>query len=132
MSRPEDILIAEIRRELGAKARHCRLFRNPRGTFWAGKLLSYDDGTAVLAHASRLEGGLVDGAGDLIGWTVITVTPELVGQKLAVFTSAETKTERAPKARENQFNWRNAIIEAGGRAAIVRSVEDARRLVAVP
>ena len=73
---------------------------------------------------ARIHFGLTVGSGDLIGFRSVVITKEMVGQKLAVFTSCETKTATG-KVREEQVNWQRFVNEAGGIAVIARSVEDA-------
>ena len=130
MSQPEAILSAEIRIALGSQARHCRLWRNHAGTFFAGRLVREDTKgrTVMLENASRVTGGLTTGAADLIGITSIVITPGMVGQTVAVFTSAEVKVGTA-KPRPDQQQWCDMVLAMGGRAGIIRSVDDAVRLV---
>jgi len=72
--------------------------------------------------------GLARGSADLIGWRTITITPEMVGQRLAVFTSIEVKTERG-RVRPEQHAWLSTVQQSGGIAGIARSVQDANDLV---
>ena len=65
------------------------------------------------------------GAADLLGWRTVTVTPEMVGQRMAQFVSLEVKTPTG-RVRPEQENWRRVVEAAGGVAAVVRSVEDAQ------
>jgi hypothetical protein len=67
------------------------------------------------------------GAGDLLGWRTITITPEMVGQRIAVFTSIEVKTPTG-RLRLEQQQWLDAVQAAGGIAGVARSVEDALRI----
>ena len=69
------------------------------------------------------------GAGDLIGWRTITVTPEMVGQPIAQFVSLEVKTASG-RVRPEQENWKRVVERCGGVAAVVRSEEDALRIIA--
>lgn len=73
--------------------------------------------------------GLCEGSADLIGYTTVTVTPDMVGQQLAVFTAVEVK---APKGRATpaQEAFIAHVRAAGGRAGIARSEADALRIVA--
>ena len=66
------------------------------------------------------------GGGDLLGWRTVTITPEMVGQRMAQFVSLEVKTATG-RVRPEQEQWRKVVEQAGGVAAVVRSVEDAER-----
>ena len=68
------------------------------------------------------------GGSDLIGYRRVTVTPEMVGQDLAVFTAVEVKTPRGRvKAEQQQFI--DHINSAGGIAGIARSVDEAKSIL---
>jgi hypothetical protein len=67
------------------------------------------------------------GAGDLLGWRTVTITPEMVGTTVAVFLSIEVKTATG-RLRPEQQQWLDAVQAAGGIAGVARSVEDAQRL----
>ena len=71
--------------------------------------------------------GLARGSADLIGWTIRTVTPEMVGTQVAVFTSIEVKTPTG-RVKPEQQQWLDAVQAAGGIAGVARSVEDALRI----
>jgi hypothetical protein len=129
MSQPESVLLANIRRALGASARHVRLFRNHAGTFWAGRLISRSGGDVHLQHAQETASGLHVGAGDLIGFVTKTVTAQMVGSKVAIFASVEVKTE-AGRVSPDQRQWCDQVNAAGGIAGIVRTEEEALQLVA--
>ena len=68
------------------------------------------------------------GGSDLIGWTPVTITADMVGQQLAVFTAVEVK---GPKGRvtEAQINFIDQVIRAGGYAGVARSPHEAVALV---
>lgn len=68
--------------------------------------------------------GLCPGSADLIGWRAITITPEHVGQTLAVFLSIEVKTATG-KPRSEQLRWLAAVQRHGGIAMIARSAQEA-------
>ena len=72
----------------------------------------------------RLRGGI----SDLIGYSTLVVGPEHVGQRLAVFAAVEVKSERGrPSAEQTRFL--NHIEQAGGKAGIARSVDDAHQIL---
>ena len=68
--------------------------------------------------------GLGTGSSDLIGWTPVLVTPDMVGKTLAVFTACEVK---GPSGRptEAQLNFITQVLRAGGFAGIARSPDEA-------
>jgi hypothetical protein len=68
------------------------------------------------------------GAGDLLGWRRVTITPDMVGQQVAVFTSIEVKTPTG-RIRPEQQQWMDTVQAAGGIAGVARSVDDALRIV---
>ena len=72
--------------------------------------------------------GLCPGSADLIGYRTITITPDMVGQRIAVFASIEVKTPTG-RPTPQQTAWLEHVTAAGGLAGIARSVEDARRIL---
>jgi len=111
----ETDLQQRIRLALGTSP-NLRLFRNQVGSLpdpRTGRLVTF---------------GLAKGSADLIGWRTITITPDMVGRQVAVFTSIEVKTERG-RVRPEQHAWLTAVTGAGGIAGIARSVQDANDLV---
>lgn len=71
------------------------------------------------------------GGSDLIGYRTITITPDMVGQQVAVFTAFEIKTATG-RATPAQRHFIDHIRRAGGIAAIVRSTADALRIATEP
>ena len=84
-------------------------------------------GTLRDQHGRPVQFGLAKGSADLIGWTTRTITPDMVGQQVAVFTSIEVKTATG-RLRPEQRQWLESVQAAGGIAGVARSVEDAARL----
>ena len=72
--------------------------------------------------------GLQPGSSDLIGWRTITITPEMVGQRVAIFTSIEVKTTSG-RTTPAQQAWLGTVRGAGGIAGVARSVSDAVRIM---
>jgi hypothetical protein len=68
------------------------------------------------------------GGSDLIGYRSITITPDMVGRTVAVFTAIEVKTPTG-RATPAQRHFIDHIRRAGGIAGIVRSVADAQRIL---
>jgi hypothetical protein len=96
----------------------CRLFRN-------------NTGTLKDQHGRPVQFGLCKGSADLIGWRTVTITPDMVGQQVAVFTSIEVKTPTG-RIRPEQQAWLDTVQAAGGIAGVARSVADAEVLLTSP
>jgi hypothetical protein len=93
----------------------------------ATRLFRNNTGTLRDQHGRPVQFGLCKGSADLIGWKQVTVTPEMVGQQVAVFLSIEVKTPTG-RIRPDQQQWLETVQSAGGIAGVARSVEDALRL----
>lgn len=91
-----------------------RLFRNQVGLY-------------RLADGRKLRSGLGVGSPDLVGWRAMTITPEMVGQPVAVFVGIEVKASGQPTAKQEA--WLAAIRAAGGVAGVARSVDEAREIL---
>jgi hypothetical protein len=92
------------------------------------RLYRNNTGTLRDQHGRPVSFGLCKGSADLIGWRTVTVTPEMVGQQVAVFTSIEVKAASG-RLRPEQRQWLDAVQAAGGVAGVARSVDDARALL---
>jgi hypothetical protein len=122
----ESAIQGEVLRE-HRKFSGIRLFRNNIGLFWSGKHIKTENGFTVLQNARQVKCGLKNGSSDLIGWKTVEITPNMVGQKIAVFASAELKTAKG-RASKDQKNWIDAVNLSGGLAGIVRSMDGFREL----
>ena len=118
MSNKETTLQQEIRLALG-QLPDLRMFRNQ-----VGQLPDLRTGRPV-------QFGLAKGSSDLIGFKTIEVTSDMVGQKLAVFTSIEVKTAKG-KLSPMQHNWLSCVNTAGGITGVARSVQDAIQIISNP
>lgn len=67
--------------------------------------------------------GLCPGSGDCVGWRTLTITPEMVGRKIAQFVSVEVKTETGTESTD-QEHFRKTVGAAGGLAFVARSEGD--------
>jgi hypothetical protein len=115
------------------------LFRTNSGKAWlsgAGPARRMADGS-VLVPAARpvglglamVNGDTVPGLSDLTGWTLITITPDMVGRVLPVFTTIETKASAGGRRRDNQINFVAQVQAAGGIAGFASSARQANEII---
>lgn len=97
-----------------AIARFSRMFRNNVGAFKRGD--------------RWINFGLVKGSSDLVGWTPVEITQDMVGQTVAVFTAIECKAKKG-RATPPQLFFIERVKLDGGYAGIARSVEDALEII---
>jgi hypothetical protein len=131
----ENTVQRKIWLKLGSMA--CRLFRMNSGRGWISGLgpngiIKLTDGSVIVKAArpialgfSMPNGDPVKGVSDLPGWMTLEITPEMVGKKVAIFTSMEIKATTGGRASPDQKNWFKQVNDAGGLAAIVNSEESA-------
>jgi hypothetical protein len=104
-------------------------FRNSVGGAWSGrKVKTLPNGNAIIAGAQWIKFGLQVGSADTLGWKSITITPEMVGKKVAVFSSIEYKTDTG-KPSPDQIGWHNAVWNAGGYSGFARCDDDVRDIL---
>lgn len=107
-----------------------RLFRFQSGLFWGGKATRITEKTTVtlnpgdvyIRRARPIKSGQM-GISDLIGFTRVTITPDMVGRTMAIFTSCEVKTGKL-RATKQQANYIRMVNQNGGIAVIARKLED--------
>lgn len=112
----EQELQQQIRLQLGSGP--VRLWRNNVGALRdpRGRLVTY---------------GLCTGSSDLIGLRRLTVTPEHLGQHLAVFCALEVKTPRGRLSAE-QERFLAVVRQLGGLAGVARSLAEASAILGLP
>lgn len=106
-----------------SKSRKATLFPNRVAKAWVGQLRSYINGRLELLNARPLEAGFGVGSSDLIGVTRITITPEMVGKTVAVFTAVEVKVGKDKLSKE-QREFLALVQGWGGIAVECREVPD--------
>jgi len=77
--------------------------------------------------------GLHTGCPDLIGWRSVTITPDMVGQKVAVFAGVEVKKPdgKHPVTPEQQA-FIDRIRRGGGLAGVATNPGQARHILGLP
>jgi hypothetical protein len=123
MARERDILNPLLK---AATLKGARLFRQNVGTGWVGRILRQEPGLITLANPRALHAGLCKGSSDVIGWTPVLVTQDMVGKQVAVMTAVEIKTKGVTVTPE-QARFVQAVCGMGGFGMVVRSVEDFER-----
>ncbi|RVT95227.1 VRR-NUC domain-containing protein [Rhodovarius crocodyli] len=98
----------------------------PGVTLWRNNTGALQDTTGRLVRY-----GLCEGSADLIGLRTITVTPDMVGQQVAIFAAVEVKNERG-RPTDKQVNFLQHVRTAGGLAGVARSPEQARLILGLP
>lgn len=116
---------ANIQRQimLAAGAKDYTLWRNNTGQAWQGQVTRLPNGSILIDNPRPVQFGLSKGSSDLIGIKRVTVTQDMVGQQVAVFSALEVKTPRG-NPTEEQRQFLNFVAGAGGIAGIARGPED--------
>ena len=110
----------------------CQLLRNNSGAFEnaQGQWIRFGLGNVSKKHSDKIK------SSDLIGFTKVTITPDMVGKVVAVFTAVEVKKPgwkllgKTPeeKAQLAFIDW---VFLQGGLAGIANSVESFRKILGV-
>ncbi len=112
-----------------------RLFRQQAGTAWTGKSVMRvssprpvmcEAGDVIVRSARPFKSGF-EGWSDLGGFVPVEITPDMVGQTVAVYLQVEVKDKARPTPE--QLAWIRAVNAAGGRAGIARSPEDLAEII---
>jgi len=90
-----------------------RLFRINAGQGWAGKVVKKTKDFITLKNPHIFRAA-PEGWHDICGWRSIEITPDMVGQKIAVFIFKEVKPVNKKKLRPEQEIIKNVLLEMGG------------------
>lgn len=109
-----------------------QLMRNNSGALKdaQGRWIFFGLGNVSKKHGEHIK------SSDLIGFTRVTITQDMVGKTLAVFTAVEVKRPNAVlKQIDKRLQAQQAFISwvkaAGGFAGIAQSIEDFRKIIGV-
>jgi len=119
-------LTKKIQLALG-KNPNFRIFRNNVGKCWIGaskkftqpQTVNVKAGDVLVRQARYFDAGLCVGSSDLIGMKSVTITPDMVGKTMAIFTAIEVKTP-TDKTSPEQVNFLNMVQKMGGLGIICR------------
>jgi len=115
-----------------------RIFRNNTGSAWIGASVKFtkrqsvnvEAGDVLIKNARFFNAGLCVGSSDLIGIKSTEITPDMVGQKIAIFTAIEVKQPNGRTSKE-QINFINMVNSLGGIAFIAHSDDEAKSFLKV-
>jgi len=109
---PETAIQKEIMLDMSKNGN--RGFRNNVGLF-------------VTKDGRRIKTGLGNGTSDIIGFTSVEITQDMVGKRVAIFTAVEVKREKK-KGSELQEAFISFVRSMGGIAGLAWTVEMSRDL----
>jgi hypothetical protein len=104
------------------------LFRNNVGQGWVGKVIRHAPYEITLANPRPLHAGLTKGSADNVGWTSIEITQEMVGKRVAVFTSIEAKFRNGHPPAAQKI-WHENVTAAGGISGVARTIEEGKQII---
>ena len=102
------------------------VFRNDNGRAIVGGqefiaraegIIHVKKGQRIVIGGMPIKYGLYPGSGDMVGWHPVVITPDMVGQRIGVFTSVEIKTEN-DRMSKKQGIWRRNVLAGGGIAEV--------------
>ena len=106
----------------------CKLFRANVGRGWTGNDIQHIDGALLIRDPRPLSSGLPAGYSDLTGYTMVEVTPDMVGSKVPVFTAIEVKTASG-RVSEAQQHFLDTVGADGALCGVARSADDAANII---
>ena len=140
MASQETTIVNEIMKDTSKSG--VRLFKNVRGMFYTIEGVKALIAAAMSLNPARIKqavqqlrmttaGLLAAGASDLLGFTPVVITQEMVGQTIAIVTCIEVKTADGRVSKEQQ-DFTNFVRSSGGFGGIARNAEDARKIMRIP
>jgi hypothetical protein len=128
MSKDESFVQQEI--QIHAKNFDCNLMRNNSGALKddTGRLIRFGLGNVSKSHSDKVK------SSDLIGFTKVVITPEMVGKTVAIFTAIEVKKEswksdpndKRETAQNNFIKW---IVNNGGYAGFCNCIDNLKTIL---
>lgn len=114
----------QIRLKISAE-RLSTIFRANVGEGYAGKDIRKNvDGSITIREPRRFQTGLPKGFPDLFGLKPITITPDMVGKKIAVFAFIEVKQPKK-KPTKLQQNMIDFLLTSGAIGGVAHSDDEA-------
>lgn len=95
-----------------------RMFRINCGMAWIGKIVKRIKNKIIIENP-RVFHGAPSGFPDLAGWKTITITSDMIGKKIAIFTGYEIKA--TGDLSNDQKRFKKLLIESGGIFKTIRN-----------
>jgi hypothetical protein len=108
-----------------------QLMRNNSGAFKdaSGRWVRYGLGNVSKKQSEHIK------SSDLIGFTRVIITQEMVGKMVAVFTAVEVKSSDKKPTADKRYLAQNAflvwVLQNGGLAGFANSIETFRKIIGV-
>lgn len=103
-----------------------RLWRNDNGICYQARNISRCKDSMILVDPKVMHYGLCKDSSDLVGFTSVTITPEMIGAEIAIFTAIEVKSEEG-RLTEGQSNFIKMVNNFGGISFVARSLKEAEK-----
>ncbi|WOL24254.1 hypothetical protein fHeYen801_044 [Yersinia phage fHe-Yen8-01] len=101
----------------------------PRGVKKTVKGVLIAAARSIALGFSDVSGKSIEGSLDLQGYTVVEITPEMVGRKVAIYTCVDAKRTKGGKRREKQIETVSRVRAAGGIAGFASTPTEAVSLI---
>ena len=112
--------------QLEALKYKCKLMRNNAGSMTdkTGRVVRYGLGNVSKKLWDNWK------SSDLIGYTQVVITPDMVGRTVAVFTAVEVKLPSSPKdvRYKAQEKFIQQVQADGGIGSIIKSVDELKEM----
>jgi hypothetical protein len=86
-------------------------------------------GRPVALGLADVKGNSVPGQSDLIGYTTVIVTPDMVGHAIAVFTGVEVKESEGGRLSGDQEHFQTMVKKAGGIADVIDDPKKSKSII---
>jgi len=106
-----------------------KMFRFNVGMAWTGdKMMRLKNGDMLIKNPRPFKAGPPKGYPDLSGWTPVTITKDMVGKTVAVFTGCEVKTDKG-RTSPKQAAFLSCVRSDGGIAFVARNDKDCEKAI---
>lgn len=109
-----------VNRHIISQPKNVKLYQNFTGTVYASSETYKTGGGLLLKNPRVIKAGCFGPGGeDLLGYTIVEITADMVGKELPIFTTCEIKTPN-DRIRPDQKRWLNIHKKDGCIVSVVR------------